>query len=462
MVLGGVLGWIAVSAGALLQSAPERRLLGGWLTASAEPWRSLGLHAQPRATLVGAVAGLVVLWLLVLWRRPPTGWAGRLGLAAWVAPWAVGPPMLSRDCYAYLAQGEVMRRGLDPYTHSTLALGHGSSVLAAVDRVWRGTIPPYGPLAMRIEHLVAGVGSGQPVLGLVALRVIVGAAVVATVVVVRGAVPQPRRQIATWLALSPVVLLQLLGAAHLDAVLCLLLVGAVVLHARGHEASATAVAVLACEIKVTAVVLLAVLLASAVRHRSWRAPVLSSLATASAGVLLLPSDPFGWVRGLRTPGSGWVPFTPSTSVVLLLRAIGLPGHRALVAVAVACGGLLLLLWIVCRHAVKGQRSTAEAAGWALLVVAVCGPALWPWYLAAPALLLLLDARRPRLMLLVLGGPPVLAGLPIGTVVAQRVTAVTELMALLLVVAVVLWRRRSPAPDPYPSDSSSRELVPSPS
>lgn len=464
MVVGGVLGWIAVSAGALLQSAPERRLLGTWLTDSADPWRSLGLHEEPRLTLVVALAGLVLVWLLLLWRqvgsrRPLAGWAGRLGLAAWVAPWVLGPPLLSRDCYAYLAQGEVLRRGLDPYRHSTLVLGHGSSLLAAVDRVWRGTIPPYGPLALRIEHLAAVVGSVRPVLGLVALRILVVAAVFAIVVVVRSAVPPPRRQVATWLALSPVVLLQLLGAAHLDAVLCLLLVSAVVLHARGHEAWAAAVAVVACEIKVTAVLLLAVLLASAVRHRSWRAPLLSALGTAAAGVLLLPTDPFGWVRGLSTPGSGWVPFTPSTSVVLVLRSVGLPGHRALVAMALSVIGVLLLLWIVGRHAVKGQRSTAATAGWALLVVAVCGPALWPWYLAAPALLLLLDARRPRLLLLVLGGPPALAGLPIGTVVAQRVTAGAELFALLLAVGVALWSRRASAPDPYPSDPAPRVLVP---
>jgi hypothetical protein len=266
------------------------------------------------------------------------------------------------------------------------------------------------------------------------------------VLLLRGTVSAPRRDLVTWLTLSPLVVLQMLGGMHLESVLCLLLVAAALLYARGHLLGATAVTVLACEVKATAGVLLVVLLIRVLRRHGLRVARRAfgvGIATATAGLLLLPSDPFGWVRALGTPGSGWVPFTPSTSAYLLLSELGVPAELGLRSVctwgAVALGiiGLLVLL-------ARDAGPLARLAGAAWLVMTLSGPALWPWYLAPAGLLLLIADRRASLGVLVLGALPALAGLPIGTLEAQRVTAVAEI-SCAVAVGLALARRQSGSP-----------------
>jgi len=121
--------------------------------------------------------------------------SGRAGVRAvlaavlsWGVPFALGPPLFSRDAYAYAAQGELARRGLDPATHGVSALtadATGAAFSNAVDPRWRDTHTPYGGGAVAVEKLAATIGHALgtgPAGALVTMRIIAVLSVVAMVV----------------------------------------------------------------------------------------------------------------------------------------------------------------------------------------------------------------------------------------------------------------------------------------
>jgi hypothetical protein len=77
----------------------------------------------------------------------------------------------------------------------------------------------------------------------------------------------------------------------------------------------------------------------------------------------------------------------------------------------------------------------------MAVVVLCGPVLWPWYLA-PVSALLLSSRSVRgwVAAMVCGSAPALATLPLPVVPMQRVAYAAAAVALLvLAVAAVVLR-----------------------
>jgi alpha-1,6-mannosyltransferase len=463
-----VLGIVVVGVGAPLQSRQERALLGSWLTISTLPWRVVSAGAgNPHLILVAAVAALAVAWVAVAWsvrRRPVRGRVVLWAAGAWAAPFALAPPFLSRDSYAYLAQGQLLLQGNDPYREPVSALGGHSTLLQAVDPLWRHTVPPYGPLALRLEELTAWAGAGHPWLSLLWLRLLVLGCVVASVAVLRRAVPADARALVTWLAVSPLVLLQLVGALHLEAVVSLLLLAAAVLYRQGKTVLAAVAATGAAELKVTSGLVVLVLLISVWRragpHGGRRAAagvLAASLATTAAGTLLLVRDPFGWVQGLVTPGRAWVPFTPSSTLYLavtdLTHRAGLTLSPQARPVCIALGvlvGVAALLLVL--HRTRGSDLATPAAV-SLLVLFITGPVLWPWYLIPSALLLL--TTRHYLTPLLLGAVPALAALPVGIVLSQRTGFTAELAGL----AVFLLARHTHPTHPITGTSgASRGVV----
>ncbi|WP_241835340.1 polyprenol phosphomannose-dependent alpha 1,6 mannosyltransferase MptB [Pseudofrankia asymbiotica] len=183
---------------------------------------------------------------------------------AWGMPFALGPPLFSRDAYAYAAQGELARRGLDPATHGVAALAAGgpaslgAAFSDAVDPRWRDTHTPYGGGAVAVEKLAAAVShllGGGPAAALVTLRVVAVLSVVAMVAcTVRLVDRLPRtadpagdadpaggdgrdgatgRAVALALAAAnPVTVIHLIGGMHLDALAAGALAGALLIDRR--------------------------------------------------------------------------------------------------------------------------------------------------------------------------------------------------------------------------------------
>jgi hypothetical protein len=450
LALGSLCSLAIVGLGVPLQSVHERRLVGAWLAVATAPWRSVGWSPAPRTALVIAVAGLVVAWvgaaLQILQRAPSPGvlW---LAVGAWASPFVIAPPFLSRDAYAYVAQGQVLRQGFDPYRVSVARLGVHSSALQAVDPRWRHTIPPYGPVALRIEQLCSWLGFGREWQSLVALRVLVVFCVVASLVMIRAGSPLAARPAITWLVCSPLVLLQLIAACHLEALLCLLLVAGIVQVRRGRYVVAAVMFATAVEIKVTAlaaVVLLGVFAYRKHGHKALLRVLGGTGVSVAIGSSLLINDPFGWVAGLASSGRSWAPATPSSTLFLaiadLAKRLDVPVNRAVLPV---CQLVVLLTgaFVLCRMARRASGQTlAWWVGTTTLVALLAAPLLWPWYLT-PVPFLMLQAGRPLPALLV-GAVPALAALPVQTVVSQRVTVLAELAAAL---CVAWWYRRSLMP-----------------
>ncbi|MDP9101770.1 MAG: polyprenol phosphomannose-dependent alpha 1,6 mannosyltransferase MptB [Actinomycetota bacterium] len=437
-----------------LQSAGARRLLGDWWTASSDLAGWLPTPRDSRLPLAAAVTGLTLCWLALGWLMRLRGTRPRVAATVavcWAGPFAFLPPVLSRDVYAYLAQGDVIQRGWDPYRVPIAALGRHSVVLAATDPLWRHSIPPYGAIAVRLSSLAAFLGGSRPVLGLVALRVLAVLALALATWAATALVPSDRRTLVLWLvAASPLALLHAVGGAHWESVTCALVAVSLLLTVRGHGLAALVIAVAATELKVTAAVVVAALLVGTARNRGLRVSLVHAVAAGVVGLgipLALGVDPWGWVRGLSTPAAVWNPLTPSTTVTMaalegLERLGGGPVPSLLGALQVVSTVVAVVLALALL-ATSARRELVVTVGLLLAEVALFGPVLWPWYLIPAALCLFLSAEQWwRRVGMALTAGAVLFTLPISLVTMQRLAAANELTVLAALLLTELRRRRS--------------------
>ncbi|KUM95588.1 hypothetical protein AQI88_16055 [Streptomyces cellostaticus] len=438
--------------------------LGGE-TAGALPVQDLLAPASAQAALglVGVYCGVVLLiaaWVLlgrlVRGPHPPTPRALLLVLAVWATPLLLAPPLFSRDVYSYLAQGAMVDAHMDVYTHGPDRLG--GPLADEVAPVWQHTAAPYGPAFLALASALSGLTRGQLPAGLLGMRLLalLGVALMA------AALPRLARHsgadpaAALWLgALNPLVLLHLVAGAHNDAIMLGLLgLGLVAALGRWPVLGAVLVTLAALVKAPAALGLLAVV---ALQVRSGRRPLRATVTTAAASAATtvtataLAGTGYGWIRALDTPVSphNWA----LTS--LLGRATGaLLDHlgSGLAPLAVPAWHLLglavtalavLLIWLRLRP------RPVYALGLSLLVVAVFGPAIRPWYVLWG--LFLIAAAAPstsvRHRVAALAGVLALAVLPSG--------GPADLGQLVLAVCggvlgvVVLWQAHLAAQTPAP-------------
>lgn len=350
-------------------------------------------HPWPGLLLVAGIVALVGVWLRLMrhadapWLTPRRVW----GIAvAWALPLVIGPPLLSNDVFSYAAQGLLVVHHLSPYSSGPGALRHGAA-LAAVDPRWRWVASPYGPLATAIEWGSAALAHGSVVLGVVVLRLVAVAGVGVTGLAASRLAPPPLRSSALLLTVcNPVMLLQVLSAAHLDGVLCALAALALLAARRQRPALGVALGCAAAGVKVPGLVVVAAIAAwavlSAPAHR--RLPIAARCAAAGVATWLvlgwLVPDGWGWVRGLVTPGLAHTPVAPTAVIAFVLapalswtHLVSYPELTSLCRAA----GLLLAAGIVVRLLLTARSRPLElTAGRATLVVSVLGPVIYPWYL----------------------------------------------------------------------------------
>ncbi len=286
---------------------------------------SSGRGAAPVLAIAGAVAALAwlpvvgatttrfsALWVaaglgyLLLWRqcRSSTGtdeqWWGRLGplvfvaLLVRVAPW-LASPYLSDDVARYLWEGEVQRAGFSPYRHAPQdsaldGIGHESlrqqvnhpAVSAAYPPLvqWIFRLTPPSAFAWKCWVLLADLG----------------------VLIVLHRWLAQRRQPRRWAALyafHPLVLLELCGSGHLDAVALFFCVSALSVASRFSLGSGVlcAAAVLCKPQGLVAILPLAL-------RRQWRGLVAFGLATAAISIPFWSDGSDLW-RGARQYAEHW-------------------------------------------------------------------------------------------------------------------------------------------------------------
>ncbi|WP_239393466.1 polyprenol phosphomannose-dependent alpha 1,6 mannosyltransferase MptB, partial [Frankia sp. CiP3] len=180
--------------------------------------------ALPAFMIVG-VTLVVVAWLqlrLLASRGSVSLSQAGIIIAVWCLPVAVGPPVLSLDVYSYVAHGAMLTADLNPYRDGPAILGHQPSLLAS-DPVWRMSRAPYGPLALALLKAAYALSGGSVLGTVLILRLVALAGTIVIVGCVTWAAGPRQRPLALATAGNPVVILQLLGAIHLEAIMMALL-----------------------------------------------------------------------------------------------------------------------------------------------------------------------------------------------------------------------------------------------
>ena len=389
---------------------------GQWFPASAQGrwffrFPALGSPELPHRTALavyfGALAllGLAWMWLLRIVRGDrhfPT-WLALCIFALWSAPFAVGPPVSSDDAVIYAGVGQLVEQGLDPYEVGVEALGD-QPVVAASSPFWRENPAPYGPLYLRVTWLASVLTSGSFRATIMVLR-LVGLACLALLALplaslARRAGTTPAFAVAAVLC-SPLVVVQLVGAAHNETLMILLLAGGVAVgltglgDGNGRSLARVAGGVVLCGVASavkTPALLGAVLLGwlwpgagAALARRLAAATAAAALgAAAVAAVSLGTGLGLGWIGALDAPQKAYTIVAPFTALGVvaewLLGGLGwsvegtLPFLRSVgLVLGMAAAGVAL---------VRSDRLGAVLAlGLALMVLAATSPAFWPWYLA---------------------------------------------------------------------------------
>ena len=192
----------------------------------------------PTVIFYVGIAALCVAWLGIGRGLGRPGGASTRELlmigALWCVPLALAPALFSRDLYSYLADGSILHAGLNPYHQAPDVLGrlHQTRLMDAVSPFWRHTTAPYGPSFLGIAALISGLVGSHLVAGVLLLRAVeVGGVVLVAIFVprlARALGADPAR--AVWLAvIGPLILLELIGAGHNDALMAGLLVAGVTL-----------------------------------------------------------------------------------------------------------------------------------------------------------------------------------------------------------------------------------------
>ncbi|MGN6606236.1 MAG: polyprenol phosphomannose-dependent alpha 1,6 mannosyltransferase MptB, partial [Jatrophihabitans sp.] len=180
-------------------------------------------HGLERWLYFTAIAVLAFAWLGVLRAatdgRVSTRAAQLVGLL-WSLPLLAAAPLGSRDAYAYVAQGNVLAHGLNPYRVGPAAVH--DVFRTQVSAVWRHSTSPYGALWTEASRLVVAVAGPHPLRAAMTIRLFAFAGIVVLLLTLprlaRLAGGSPVRAV-TLFALNPYVLVVGLGGAHNDVVM---------------------------------------------------------------------------------------------------------------------------------------------------------------------------------------------------------------------------------------------------
>ncbi len=380
-------------------------VLGGALSGAADPegtgrlWSVPAIPVRPAGYLVPSLfvyfGGLIVMvraWLLL--RRYHLTYG--LPLAAvvvvvgmWSLPFLVGPPLGSRDVYAYAAQGRLAEQGHDVYSHGPAELGEGDPLLAPVDPLYRNAPSLYGPIFVTASSIIAGVAGDHVINAVMAFRLLALAGLTLTAFAVfdlsRGLGRDPVDALILTMA-NPLILLHLVSGAHNEAMMLGFLLSGVALARRGRPLLGVALCVIAAAVKLPAILAVAflgfawVFEAAQWSRRMLRAGIVAGETVAIFGVA-------GWLTGW---GWGWidamVASKPVDAYLSITRVVGggvsllfgMEPDRVLAAArlvgmvgAAGFTGVLLL---------RRYRSWPTALAWSLVVAAVLHPTTQPWYL----------------------------------------------------------------------------------
>lgn len=349
--------------------------------------------------MAGVVGAFALILLVLLWvyamnvaARGPVSERAAWWLAlAWATPFIVGPPLVSKDIYAYAANGLMLQHGLDPYRSGVSALSrlhteHAARALAAVDPTWHHTPSPYGPLSSVIERTAAQIAGGNPVATVVVLRIVAVLGVGALVWLSASLATRNRSLVVVGIGLNPLVLVHAVSGGHIEAVMAALLVAGLVAARSRRWILAVVLVSAAGSVKAPAYAALLAMLVVHARQSAtsrWR-PMLGDLLAAvlsTIGFVLLVPNGLGWLHNLTTPTKGTSPRSIPVAVYSALNHV-LPAAWsgaviALVTLTALAVGAGVVVWLA---ATSERRPLEASVGMGLVALAALSPVFYPWYL----------------------------------------------------------------------------------
>ncbi len=364
----------------------------------------------------GLVLSSVLLWLGValmlmawLWlgRRVVAGDASEYTMVAttgfWLAPLLLSVPVFSRDTYSYLAQGALLRDGLDPYAVGPIE--NPNSLLDNVSPIWTITTAPYGPAFIMVARLVTMLVGNHVIAGTMLLRL----CMLPGLALLIWATPRLARHLdanaptALWICvLNPLVIIHLMGGVHNEMLMVGLMTAGIALTFERHHVAGTALIAVGVAVKATAGIALPFLVWVWMRHlrdrRGYR-PLLAFAAAGATSVLVFVAV-FAVLSSAAGVGLGWLTalagsvkiinwLTIPTAAANLIHTIGglfFPvNFYAVLQVTRAAGIVVIalslpLLWWRFRH---DDRQALTGIAWAMVVVVLFVPAALPWYYTWP-------------------------------------------------------------------------------
>jgi alpha-1,6-mannosyltransferase len=328
---------------------------------------------------VGGGAYYALMWLAFVSYLAVLAGARALGsrvvwaaIAIAVIAFTLSPPLLSADVFSYISYGRLGAvHGLNPYQVAPAAVP-ADPAFAHVG--WRDTVSAYGPVFTLITYPIALLGVPAALWSLKAgagAAVIALAAITARLAARRGADPA---MAAAFVALNPLVLVHVVGGAHNDALMMLVVMVAATAVAGARERTAGAGMVAAAAVKVSAAFAAPfALFAASRRPRLLGGALLAAIAVGAASVIAFGShalDAVGLVGENQALTSHYS--LPST----LARVVGVGTDPVRVAALAAFSALVAWLLYRCWRGADPWW----AAAWAALGLLLATGWLLPWYL----------------------------------------------------------------------------------
>jgi Glycosyltransferase family 87 len=292
-------------------------------------------------------------------------------LVALVAAFALAPPLLSADAFSYISYARLgSEHGLNPYD-AVPAQVPADPAFAHLG--WPTRVSAYGPLFTLVTYPLGPLGVPAALWVLkstLAVAVLALVGLVARLAGLRGLDP---RSAAAFVGFNPLLLVHVVGGAHNEGLMTLLLIGGIAavlaaLPALGGGALTASVA-----IKVSAAFALPFALLGPAR----RGRLLAGAAIAAALLAAVSLAAFGghWLDSFELAGENQELTTYFSVPSTVARVLGADGDAVRIAALAVYGALVagLIVWTA------RSGDWIRATGWAALGLLLTTGWLLPWY-----------------------------------------------------------------------------------
>jgi hypothetical protein len=326
------------------------------------------------------------------------------------------PLLLSRDVFSYSYYGRIVSRyGANPYVQTPLNFPQ-DPLWRFTWPDWRGTSSVYGPLFVWLAAAITAVFHSIPG-AIFGFKLAAVGAMLGTLAIVRSVVERVRPKRTAYalamVGLNPIMVFHTTGGGHVDALVMLSIAAAIWLVIAERDLAATAALTLGALVKVTAAVPLVLLIVYLVARTEpgRRLQLFAKHAGLAVGISIVVAVPF---MQTSNPTLGMLELVhhdswmaPPALMERLFEAIGrgvagsvggsvgvdLARFAVFAALAV---GLYLIGKQVARRAPYADAEYLGAAwGWALLLMMLVSPTLFPWYFAWVVPIAWMLPRVPR-------------------------------------------------------------------